>query len=67
LAENFARVLDLPYSKRVIIRNRYTRQQSKLNREDRLNNLNNSFKVRRNKIDKIDKEIVFLIDDVATS
>ena len=67
LAENFSKVLNLNYNKKLLIRKKYTRQQSKLSRQERLNNLNNSFKIKKKQVDKLDKKIVFLIDDVVTS
>lgn len=44
-----------------------TRQQSKLSRQDRLLNLNNSFKIKDNKIDNIDKKTFIIIDDVIST
>ena len=67
LAESFAKTLNIDYNKKVIIRKKYTRQQSKLSRQERLTNLDNSFKIRNNQLDNIDKKIIFLIDDVVTS
>lgn len=67
LAESFANTLNINYSKNIIIRKKYTRQQSKLSRQKRLNNLENTFKIRNNQIDNIDKKIIFLVDDVVTS
>jgi ComF family protein len=67
LAENFSKVLNFNYKKNLLIRKKYTRQQSKLSRQERLNNLNNSFKINKNQGDKVDNKIVFLIDDVVTS
>jgi len=67
LAKNFSKILKINYNKKVLIRKKYTRQQSKLDRQKRLGNLNNSFKIRKNQLDKIDKKIIFLIDDVVTT
>ena len=44
-----------------------TRQQSKLSRKDRLVNLKDSFKIAKNKIDKIDNETVIIVDDVIST
>jgi competence protein ComFC len=44
-----------------------TRQQSLLSRQDRLINLNNSFKIADNKIDKIDKKVFIIVDDVIST
>jgi len=67
LAKNFSKILKINCNKKVLIRKKYTRQQSKLDRQKRLDNLNNSFKIRKNQLDKIDKKIIFLIDDVVTT
>ncbi len=67
LAENIANILNINYNKNIIIRKKYTRQQSKLSRQERLNNLNNSFKINKNKVDNIDNKIIFLVDDVVSS
>lgn len=44
-----------------------TRQQSKLSRKERLINLDNSFKITKNKLDKIDNKIFILVDDVVST
>jgi len=67
LAFHFSKILNIDYNKKVIIRRKYTRQQSKLSRQERLHNLDNSFKIKNKNIDKIDKKTIFLIDDVVTS
>ncbi|MDD2871368.1 MAG: ComF family protein [Candidatus Gracilibacteria bacterium] len=46
---------------------RQTGQQSKLSRQERLNNLQDSFKIHKNKIDNIDKKIFIVIDDVIST
>lgn len=46
---------------------RQTWQQSKLSRQERLNNLQDSFKIHKNKIDNIDKKIFIVIDDVIST
>ena len=55
------------YEKNIVLKNRQTRQQSKLSRQDRLTNLENSFKINQNKLDIIDKKVVILIDDVIST
>jgi len=67
IAKKFASTLNLCYNKNVVIRKKYTRQQSRLSRQDRLHNLDNSFKIKNNLLDNIDNKIIFLIDDVVTS
>jgi predicted amidophosphoribosyltransferase len=44
-----------------------TRQQSLLTRDERLLNLHKSFVVAKNKIDKVDKKIFIIIDDVIST
>lgn len=44
-----------------------TRQQSTLKRQDRVINLNNSFKIANKKIDNIDKKIFIIVDDVIST
>ena len=67
LAENIANILNINYNENIIIRKKYTRQQSKLSRQERLNNLNNSFKIDIKQVDNIDNKIIFLVDDVVSS
>jgi len=51
----------------LILKAKQTRQQSKLNRDDRLINLQKAFKVDKNIVDIIDKKIIILIDDVIST
>jgi len=67
IAEKVAKILKIDYTKNSLIRKKYTRQQSKLSRQKRLNNLDKAFNVKKNKVDNIDNKIVLLIDDVVTS
>ena len=55
------------YEKNIILRNQSTRQQSKLNRQKRLINLQKAFKINKNKLDIIDNKIVILVDDVIST
>jgi len=55
------------YEKKLILKAKQTRQQSKLNRDDRLINLKKAFKVDKNIVDIIDKKIIILIDDVIST
>ncbi len=55
------------YEKNLILKNKQTRQQSKLNRQERLSNLNKSFKINPKKLDILDKKIVILVDDVIST
>ncbi len=44
-----------------------SRQQSKLNRIERLKNLDNCFKINKKKIDIIDNKIILIVDDVIST
>ncbi|MDD3646335.1 MAG: ComF family protein [Candidatus Gracilibacteria bacterium] len=52
---------------KLIKRIKNTRQQSKLSKNVRGQNLDNAFKIEQNKLDKIDKKIIILVDDVAST
>lgn len=52
---------------KLIKRIKNTRQQSKLSKNVRWQNLDNAFKIEQNKLDKIDKKIIILVDDVAST
>ena len=67
LAKVIASNLDFKYEKNIILRNRQTRQQSKLNKQERLHNLDNAFKINKKKKDIIDKKIIIIIDDVIST
>ncbi len=60
-------LLDIRYSEMVIKRRKYTRQQSKLSQEKRINNLDNAFKINKKRVDNIDNKIIFIVDDVVSS
>jgi len=55
------------YEKNIILRNRQTRQQSKLNKQERLHNLDEAFKINKKKKDIIDNKIIILVDDVVST
>lgn len=67
IAKGLTKKLNIKYSRNTIIRYKYTRQQSKLIRIKRLQNLNNSFKINKKYIDNVDKKIILVIDDVVSS
>ncbi|MDQ7009462.1 MAG: ComF family protein [Candidatus Gracilibacteria bacterium] len=67
LGESFSKILNIDYSTKVLIRKKYTRQQSKLNKIERLKNLDNAFIIKVNKVDIIDNKIIFLVDDVIST
>ncbi len=63
ISENFW----FSFEKNLILKNKQTRQQSKLSRQDRLTNLQNAFKINKNKLDIVDKKIIILVDDVIST
>ena len=67
LSKIISKKLNLLMENNLVKRIKNTRQQSKLSRKDRLLNLANSFKIRKNKIDTIDKKEIILIDDVVST
>jgi len=67
LAEKIAKNFWFKYEKNLILKNKLTRQQSKLNRQDRLINLKKAFKINKNKLDIVDKKICILVDDVIST
>ncbi len=67
IAEKLSEILNINYNKKILIRKKYTRQQSKLSRQERLNNLEDSFKIKKNQVDNIDNKIILLVDDVIST
>ena len=67
LSKKFSKVLDINYDKNILIRRKYTRQQSKQSLENRLINIEKAFKINKKQVDKIDKKIIFIIDDVVST
>ena len=67
LAKNLAKILNFPYDNKIIFKSKYTKQQASLNRQKRLTNLKNSFKIAKKKTNKVDKKIIILVDDVIST
>jgi competence protein ComFC len=67
LAKIISANIGIKIQKNLIKKVKDTRQQSKLNRQDRLSNLENCFKVNKKYIDNIDKKIFIIIDDVIST
>jgi ComF family protein len=67
LWKNIANYFWFSYETKLILKAKHTRQQSKLNRQDRLLNLKKAFKIDENKVDIIDNKIIILIDDVIST
>ncbi len=67
LAKYIWKKTKIKVEKKLIIKTKTTRQQSKLNRQERLVNLKDSFKIANNKIDNIDKKTFIIVDDVIST
>ena len=67
LAKYIAWVFWFKFEKNIIKKIKNTRQQSKLKKEERLKNLDNSFKINKNKVDILDKKIIILVDDIIST
>jgi len=67
LWQNIASYFWFIYEKNLILKAKHTRQQSKLNRQDRLLNLEKAFKIDKSKVDIVDNKIIVLIDDVIST
>lgn len=67
IAKYISKRTGIKMEKNLIIKSKQTRQQSTLNRNERLKNLENSFKIGKNKVDKIDKKTFIIVDDVIST
>lgn len=68
LSEIFQKIWPGEIINNIIIRNKYTQKQAKLNREERLLNLKDKFILNKENLEKIDKNaIIIIIDDVMTT
>ena len=67
LAKIISKNTGIKIEKNFIKKVKDTRQQSKLNRQDRQSNLQDCFKINKNKLDNIDKKIFIIIDDVIST
>lgn len=67
LAKYIAKSTEIPYQKNILKRHKYTRQQSQLSREQRLQNIQDAFKIRENHRDALAKKKVILVDDVVST
>lgn len=67
LAKNIAQRTGLKMIPDLIIKKKYTRQQSKIWKKDRKKNLQNSFKFNKKYRDKFDNFHVILVDDVVST
>lgn len=67
MAKIISKELWIKIEKSLIKKVRNTKQQSKLNRIDRLSNLSDSFKINNSKIKDIDKKTIIIVDDVVST
>ena len=67
LSESISNILKIPYHKNILYKKKYTRQQSKLSKQKRLVNLQNTFAMRNKYVDIIDKKQVILVDDIVST
>lgn len=67
LAKSFSNHSGIYYEKNLINKTINTRQQSKLNKLDRMKNLKKSFKINDKYIDMIDNKTIIFIDDVIST
>ncbi len=67
LTRTISKNIKIDINSKLIKKTKTTRQQSILSREKRLTNLNNSFKIAKNKIDNFDKKTFIIVDDVIST
>ncbi len=67
LAKNISEKLDLKANNRLIIKVKHTKQQSKLSKNERVKNLENSFKINKKFIDLIQGKTIVVVDDVIST
>lgn len=67
LAKHFANFSKINYEKNILKKIKHTKQQSKLNRKERLKNLKNSFTINKFFFKKIKNKKILIIDDVIST
>lgn len=69
IAQGLSRSTGIPVLKGFLRRKKYTRSQTKLNRQDRLKNMKDAFSLNRKKVNELKPENLqfLLVDDVITS
>ncbi len=67
MAKVISKKINIKLEKSIIKKTKTTRQQAILSRQERLINLENSFKIANKKIDNIDKKIFIIVDDVIST
>jgi len=63
LAKNFSKISKIQYKSNIISKIKITKQQSKLSRKDRINNLKDSFRVNKS----VENKTIIVIDDVIST
>lgn len=67
LAKSFVKFSKINYEKNLLKKVKQTKQQSKLNRKERLENLKNSFELNKNFLKNIKNKKILIIDDVIST
>ncbi len=67
LAKKLSKNLWIKLEKNLIIKTKNTIEQKKLSRQKRLSNLENSFKINKNKVDNITWKNIIIIDDIIST
>lgn len=67
IAKAFSVLLHIPVESKILVRRRYTKQQAKLHRDERLENMADAFGIREEKKKALAWKRVLLVDDVFTT
>lgn len=67
LAKNISKYTNIVYYNDLVIKTKYTKSQSRLSRQDRLKNLQNSFLINKKYLNIIEWKKVIIVDDVISS
>lgn len=67
LAKSFSKISKIPYKKNILKKIKNTKQQSKLSKEQRLENLKNSFIINKKYLKNIKNKKILIIDDVVST
>lgn len=65
IADLISQKLDIPVNNKLVSRTKHTKQQSKLDKKERLSNLQWAFKLHTNKFSK--NTTIYLVDDIVSS
>jgi predicted amidophosphoribosyltransferase len=67
LCKYFAKLSKINYKKKIITKTKNVKQQSKLNKQERLVNLKWVFQINEKEIDKFKNKNIIIIDDVVST